>query len=747
MSRKALIITSVSGFVPQFEMENVKILQNMGYEVHYATNYNNPSYGEDNSRLDGTGIVRHQVDFTRAILPFRDIIKAYRQLVEIMKKERFALIHCHTPIAAVLGRMAAHKTDMAPVIYTAHGFHFFKGAPLLNWLLYYPAERYFARYTDAIITINEEDYIMAQKMKLREGGRVYKVNGVGIDYSRISSNVSDRRGKRAELGIPDTAKVIISVGEINDNKNHITVCKAMKQLDSDVHYIICGKGERQEEVAEYIHNNGLSDRVHMLHFRTDVTEIMKAADVFVMPSKREGLPVAMMEAMACGLPVIAMNIRGCRDLVDDGKGGILLEKNVPEEYADAIRRMFARDYRSMGAYNCKKAEKYDKSHVKSQTEAIYAHYIPKVLLVTTVSGFVPQFEMGNVRILQEMGYEVHYATNYNMPAYGNDNSRLDGTGIVRHQVDFHRSPYRMRENVKAYRQLRQVLCEDRYSLVHCHTPMGAALARLAAHNTHTAPVVYTAHGFHFFTGAKVLNWLVYYTVEKIFAHWTDVLITINQEDYDRASKHFHMRKRMWHKGCVKKINGVGIDLEKYKDVQVDRAAKRKELGLADDDYVFVSVGELIHRKNHQIVIRALAQMKTDKNVKYIICGQGALQQDLEELIQECGVEDKVKLLGYRTDVKEILKVSDCFIFPSKQEGLPVALMEAMASGIPVLCSKIRGNVDLINHESQIIDITSPEKCARAMERKTELQYIPSDMSRFEEKNVRAEMRKIYGEIL
>lgn len=562
MNKKALIITSVSGFMPQFEMENVKILQNMGYEVHYAANYNNSSCGEDNSRLDETGIVCHQVDFTDSDSSFGNIIKSYKQLVEIMKKERFALVHCYTPIGAALGRMAAHKTDTAPVVYTAHEFHFFKRAPLLKRLLHYLVERYFARYTDAIITTNDEDYIMAQKMKLRKGGRVYKVNGVELEM-----------------------------------------------------------------------------------------------------------------------------------------------------------------------------------------EEIYACYTPKVLLVTTVSGFVPQFEMGNVRILQEMGYEVHYATNYNMPAYGNDNSRLDGTGIVRHQVDFHRSPYRIRENVKAYRQLKKVLCEDRYSLVHCHTPMGAALARLAAHNTHTAPVVYTAHGFHFFTGAKALNWLVYYTAEKIFAHWTDVLITINQEDYDRASKHFHMRKRMWHKGCVKKINGVGIDLGKYRDVQVDRAAKRKELGLADDDYVFVSVGELIHRKNHQIVIRALAQMKTDKSVKYIICGQGDLQQDLEKLIQECGVEDKVKLLGYRTDVKEILKASDCFIFPSKQEGLPVALMEAMASGVPVLCSKIRGNVDLINHESQIIDITSPEKCARAMERKTELQYVPSDMSRFEEKNVRAEMRKIYGEIL
>ena len=120
----------------------------------------------------------------------------------------------------------------------------------------------------------------------------------------------------------------------------------------------------------------------------------------------------------------------------------------------------------------------------------------KALLVTTVSGFVPQFEMNNVRLLQNMGFEVHYASNYNTPSYGTDNHRLDGTGIIRHQIDFVRSPFKP-ENITVFRQLKAVMEQEQFQLVHCHTPMGGVMARLAAHATHTGPVIYTAHGFHF----------------------------------------------------------------------------------------------------------------------------------------------------------------------------------------------------------------------------------------------------------
>lgn len=320
----------------------------------------------------------------------------------------------------------------------------------------------------------------------------------------------------------------------------------------------------------------------------------------------------------------------------------------------------------------------------------------KALLVTTVSGFIPQFEMNNVRILQNMGYEIHYAANYNTPSYGKDNHRLDGTGIIQHQIDFVRSPFKF-ANIKVYRQLLSLMRREQFDLVHCHTPMGGVMARLAAHHTHTAPVVYTAHGFHFFKGASWINWIFYYPVERLLSHYTDQQICINQEDYQRAKAEFHAK-------YVDYVPGVGIDLNKIP--RLDKRSiesKKLELNIPIDKLVFLSSGELIKRKNHESAIRAVAKIKKqylEKNhtlpdFHYVICGHGELEEYLHDLIQSLDVSDMVTLLGYREDMLSIYQIADVFLFPSYQEGLPIALLEAMACGLPVICSDIRGNQDLM----------------------------------------------------
>lgn len=324
----------------------------------------------------------------------------------------------------------------------------------------------------------------------------------------------------------------------------------------------------------------------------------------------------------------------------------------------------------------------------------------KVLLVTTISGFVPQFEMNNVKILQEMGYEVHYATNYKTPTYTDSNKRLNHSGIIRHQVNFVRSPFYIKENIEAYLQLKKIMEEERFQLVHCHTPMGAVLARLAAKNTKTVPVIYTAHGFHFYKGAPFVNWLVFYPVEKWLARYTDGLITMNKEDYQRA-KTFHLRTN----GEVYFIHGIGMHLQQYKgNVQQDKSGRRLLAGMIKEKlginsgknlFILMSVGELSKRKNHSIVLDSMEQLQ-EEEIVYMICGKGKLADTLQHRIENSEYLRKhVILTGYRTDVKKLLREADCFVFPSLQEGLPVAVMEAMAMGLPVIASEIRGNVDLI----------------------------------------------------
>lgn len=314
----------------------------------------------------------------------------------------------------------------------------------------------------------------------------------------------------------------------------------------------------------------------------------------------------------------------------------------------------------------------------------------KALLVSTVSGFIPQFEMNNVRILQEMGYEVHYASNYHTPSYGKDNRRLDGTGIIRHQIDFVRSPYKP-ANLKVYRQLKALMKRECFQLVHCHTPMGAVMARLAGKATKTKPIIYTAHGFHFFKGAPLRNWLFYYPVERWLSRYTTQLICINQEDFERAQK--------FHAPYVDYIPGAGINLTKIQQTaDINRKQKRDSMGLPADKKILLSVGELIPRKNHETAIRAFAKWR-DSSWLYLICGQGELDEYLKKLVEELNLEQQVLFLGYRKDVLEICRISDCFLFPSFQEGLPMAMLEAMACGLPVICSDVRGNRDLMGAEA------------------------------------------------
>ncbi|MGG1557878.1 glycosyltransferase family 4 protein [Geobacillus thermoleovorans] len=314
----------------------------------------------------------------------------------------------------------------------------------------------------------------------------------------------------------------------------------------------------------------------------------------------------------------------------------------------------------------------------------------KALLVSTVSRQFTLFDRDNIRILKELGYEVHCAANFEdaTPA-------LDDLGIIKHHFDIQRSPYSLK-NIKAFFQLLKIMKKERFDLVHCHAPMGGLLGRLCAQLTRTRPVLYTAHGFHFYKGAPLINNIIYKTIERIVAYWTDILITMNDEDYEAAKK---FKLRFGGKVCF--IPGVGVDIEAIHNVIVNRNNKRYEIGIPEDAFLILSIGELIPRKNHIQAIKSVAKVlleKKDINLYYVICGRGKLLNELKQLCVNLGIQDNVKFLGYRNDIYEILKISDLFLFTSLQEGLPKALMEAMAAGLPVVATRIRGNVDLIKSE-------------------------------------------------
>lgn len=210
------------------------------------------------------------------------------------------------------------------------------------------------------------------------------------------------------------------------------------------------------------------------------------------------------------------------------------------------------------------------------------------------------------------------------------------------------------------------------------------------------------------------NWLIYYPIERLLAHWTDILVTINKEDYQRA-KSFHLRGN----GKLVLHPGVGVNIRNFQNVMIDRDEKRAELGVTNKT-VFVTVGELIDRKNQDILLDAM-KFLSDKGAVLLIAGDGRNAGKLKLRIEKEGLLDTVKLLGYRTDVGELLKAADCFVFPSLQEGLPGALMEAMASGLPCIASNIRGNSDVLDDSNFLFDPKDCERLVTLMDRMLSLE--------------------------
>lgn len=371
----------------------------------------------------------------------------------------------------------------------------------------------------------------------------------------------------------------------------------------------------------------------------------------------------------------------------------------------------------------------------------------KVLFVATVvKTHIMEFHIPYLKMFKEMGWETAVAARND---YENPADCVIPYCDTYYNIPFERNPLKS-GNLKAYKELKHIIDEGEYDIIHCHTPVGAMLTRLAAKQARKqgTKVFYTAHGFHFYKGAPAINWILYYPVEKWLSRYTDVLITINKEDYERA--------KTFKAGKVCYVPGVGIDLKKFNVGYVNKEQKRKEIGVSADDFVLLSVGELIPRKNHEVVIRALSVLKQlDKlnHIEYVICGRGAYETDLKKLAEGLDVADHVHFLGYRNDISEICNCADLFVFMSHQEGLPVALMEAMACGLPAVCSNIRGNTDLIedgvtgllanNTPEEVAESISEMKSDTALRNRVASAALQK-IKQFDLSSVEDEMSKIYG---
>ncbi|MGM0777902.1 MAG: glycosyltransferase family 4 protein [Bacillota bacterium] len=365
--KKMLFISNITNRITNFSLPSIIAIRDLGYEFHLAANCS--AFKDDATKYN---IKVHHIDLDRN--PFsRKNIKAYRQMLTLIKEENFDVIHCNTPIGGFLGRICGGKMKVPKIIYTAHGFHFYNGAPFKN-NLYKWAEMWMAPFTDAIITMNKEDYQAAQNFKLRNGGNVYYIPGVGVDTKRYQIEGIDKIRIKESLSLKKEDVVLIAMGDLIHRKNYEASIRAVARANNPrLHFLICGKGPKLKSLQSLSRELNVEKQIHFLGFRSDIRELLSIADIFLFTTYQEGLPRAMMEAMASGLPCIASKVRGNIDLIEDGKGGFLCSPNDVEGFANGINNLVDDEglRNSMGMKNIETIAKYDVENVIKEMRKIY----------------------------------------------------------------------------------------------------------------------------------------------------------------------------------------------------------------------------------------------------------------------------------------------------------------------------------------------------------------------------------------
>lgn len=373
--KKVLFVATVSGHIKAFHLPYLELFKQNGYSTFVSSNFN----GKDGEQLEFVDKF-YQIPIQRSPFSFKNIL-AIRELKKIILEEKFEIIHCHTPMGGVVARLAAKKARKkygTNVIYTAHGFHFFKGAPILNWILFYPVEWYLSKYTDTLITINKEDYNFAINKFKKRCNNIKYVPGVGVNKIKFKMDYlsNEKKNIKKSLGLNSDAIVLSCIARLDRNKNQIFLIECMKYIvnsNPNVHLLLVGNDELDGLCEKMVNTYNLQNNIHFLGFRKDIDKILSISNIVVSASKREGLPVNIIEAFCYGIPVVVLKCRGMEDLVVNERNGFIVYDNSPTEFSKCIERIINDKQlnRTFSKNNLKDSEKFLLDNVKDQYKKIY----------------------------------------------------------------------------------------------------------------------------------------------------------------------------------------------------------------------------------------------------------------------------------------------------------------------------------------------------------------------------------------
>lgn len=357
-TKEILLVANVAKeHVIKFHIPTIIKLKEEGWKVDVAC-----SMDAEISECDLCWYMKYE----RNPISFKTIL-GIKQLKKIIRAESYDILYCHTPTGSVVTRLAIIGMKHKPIIiYMAHGFHFYKGASFINWILYYPVERFLAKWTDYLITINQEDYKQAKRKHMYKKG-IFKIPGIGVDFERLIDNDDISRNQiRQELGIDMKDFVLIYVAELIPNKNQgklIDVLKILNSKYTNIKLLLVGPDHNEKVYQKYAETQGLADKVIFTGWRSDVGNVLRASDICVASSIREGFGINLVEAMACGLPVVAFDNRGHREIIKNGLNGYLVKQGAVKTMAKYIEKIMCENYKSYVVNAQKMALQYEKKKV------------------------------------------------------------------------------------------------------------------------------------------------------------------------------------------------------------------------------------------------------------------------------------------------------------------------------------------------------------------------------------------------
>lgn len=694
-------VASVDITVKFLLLGQLKFLKEQGYDVYAVC-----SKGEWKKDIELEGIKVKNIRITRKITPFSDLV-SLAKLYFYFKKEKFDIVHTHTPKPSLLGQLAAKATGVPIIIDTVHGLYFENCSGWIKRNFFIFIRKIAAKRSDLIFSQNKEDIETMIKEKIAKPEKIrYLGNGIDIEKFNPEKFTDDFiKNKKKKLGLLSASKIVGVVGRLVEEKGYFDLFEAFKKVLGkfpNALLLVIGPEEPEKKDAflpSVVKKYGIEDNVTFLGQRTDLNELYALMDVFVLPSYREGFPRTVIEAMAMKRPIIATDIRGCREAIENGRTGILVPVKSPEKLSESIIYLLSdtEDTFFLPANAIKKAKQdFNENSVFKSIEEEYKRLIgekvtlairPRVCHVTTVDITLRFILLDFLRFLKQNNYPV-----FVLCSLGKWKPFLEDEGFSVHNIRMTRRITPLADFV-SFLKLFFYFRKQKFDVVHTYTPKAGVLGRIAARLAGVPVVIHTSYGFY--RGIKIMpvTRTLIMIGEKVASWFCDLVFSQNQEDIDWAVKN----KIVSFKKI--KLSSYGIDVERFNPEKFTDdfiLQKKKELGL-ENKKVIGMVGRFVKEKGYLDLFDAfvLIKKKISDSALVLVAPADKEKHDAldKSVLKEYGIEKDVVLLGYEKEVADIEKIyslMDVFVLPSYREGLSMSLLEAQAMEKPVVATDIRG---------------------------------------------------------